>query len=110
MNTVKNLPITLGIRTSYKGYYYVVSSLELILQNEDLLMSIGTQLFPAVAERYRTDVRCIERNIRTVINACWESPSRSKLQSLCPYTLEHRPSVGEFLDILFWHIVQTSGK
>ena len=98
MNTVESLPFSLGIRTNYKGYYYLVDALTLIMEDENRLLSIGTELFPAIALKYQTDVRCIERNIRTVIKVCWESIS--------PYPLESPPTVGEFLDILFWHLVR----
>ena len=64
MNTVESLPFSLGIRTNYKGYYYLVDALTLIMEDENRLLSIGTELFPAIALKYQTDVRCIERNIR----------------------------------------------
>lgn len=106
MNTVESLPFSLGIRTNYKGYYYLVDALTLIMEDENRLLSIGTELFPAIALKYQTDVRCIERNIRTVIKVCWESTACQKLQSISPYPLESPPTVGEFLDILFWHLVR----
>lgn len=110
MNAIKTLSFTLGIRNSYKGYYYLVDSLSLIIEDENRLLSIGTELFPVIASKYHTDVRCIERNIRTVINACWKSSACEKLRSICPYPLETRPTVGEFLDILFWYLLQEQEK
>ena len=109
MNTLESLPFSLGIRTNYKGYYYLVDALTLIMEDENRLLSIGTELFPAIALKYQTDVRCIERNIRTVIKVCWESTACQRLKSISPYPLESPPTVGEFLDILFWHLVREKG-
>lgn len=104
MNTPESLPLYLGIRTSYKGYYYLVAALEQALEDESRLLSYTTEIFPYIAQKYHTNIKCVERNIRTVIHVCWNSPGRRKLQNLCPYPLERQPSVGEFIDLLFWYL------
>jgi hypothetical protein len=104
MNKVKDLPLTLGIHSTYKGYHYLVTSLEMILEDETSLIYFSKNIFPFVAKKYRTSVYCIERNIRTVIRLCWNSSRRELLQNITPYPLKKAPTVGEFLDILYWHI------
>lgn len=104
METAETLPLTLGIRTTYKGYYYLVTALEQALEDESRLLSYSTTIFPYIAEKYHTNIKCVERNIRTIIKICWESPSRKMLQNLAPYPLERQPSVGEFIDLLFWYL------
>ena len=102
MYTPETLLLSLGIRTSYKGYAFLVTVLEQALEDESRLLSYTTRIFPFVADKYNTNVNCVERNLRTVIKVCWNSPARKKLKALCPYPLEGQPSVGEFIDLLFW--------
>lgn len=102
---VKELPLRLGIHRTYKGYHFLVACLELALENENNLLFITKYIFPAVARKYQTNVYCIERNIRTVIHTCWNSPCREVLQSMTPYPLVKPPTVGEFIDILYWKLM-----
>lgn len=92
MYTPETLLLTLGIRTSYKGYAFLVTVLEQALEDESRLLSYTTRIFPFVADKYHTNVKCVERNLRTIIKVCWNSPARKKLQALCPYPLDGPPS------------------
>lgn len=104
MKKERTSPLSLGIRSTYKGYHYLVASLELALQNENDLLFFTKTIFPEVAAKYHTNISCVERNIRTVIHNCWNSNCRQRLLDISPYPLEAPPSVGEFLDILFWNL------
>ena len=68
MNKLKSLPILLNIHKRYKGLCYSPASLELALDNEDLLLFPGQMIFPAVADRYQVNLCCIERNIVQSLN------------------------------------------
>lgn len=104
MKSIKKLPLTLGIKSTYKGYHYLVASLEIALKDETALLMYTKYILPDVARRYQTTIHCVERDIRTVINACWRSHTRRELMRICPYELEKRPTVSEFLDILYWQL------
>lgn len=110
MINVKELPLKLGIHSTYKGYRFLVASLELALEDENNLLFITKNIFPVVANKYHTNSNCIERDIRTVIHACWNSPCREVLQSMTPYPLQKPPTVGEFIDILYWYIKPYSNE
>lgn len=105
MDKLQSLPALLQIRRSYKGVSYLLASLELALENEDLLLFPGQTIFPAVAKRYHVNLCCIERDIRTVIDHCWHPESRQALRNLAPYPLNRKPTVCEFLDILYWYLL-----
>ena len=109
MKSIHELPLSLGIHSTYKGYHYLVTALELAIQNEDNLIFVTKNIFPIVARKYHTNVHCVERNIRTIILNCWNSPYRKTLQEIAPCPLYKPPSVGEFIDILFWKIKSYEG-
>ena len=103
---MEHLQEILLLKRAYLGWRYLGSLLSLALENEDYLLFLERGAFPAVASQYHTKVHCIERNIRTVIDQCWRPESRSGLQSICPIPLDQKPTVSEFLDILYLYLVR----
>ena len=82
---IADLPIELGIKRTYKGYFFLIAALELAITDQKNLLYMSKSIFPVIAARYGTTYSCIERNIRTAINACWNSPkSRLIASSLMP--------------------------
>lgn len=106
MNKLQSLPTLLNLRKKYKGICFLTASLEMAMENEDLLLFPGQTLFPLVADHYHVNLCCIERDIRTVIDHCWQEDSRQALQALTPYPLSQKPTVCEFLDILYWYLLR----
>lgn len=100
---IADLPIELGIKRTYKGYFFLIAALELAITDQKNLLYMSKSIFPVIAARYGTTYSCIERNIRTAINACWNSPNREKLLTMSPYPLQKAPSVTAFIDILYWY-------
>ncbi len=76
------------------------------MENEDLLLFPGQTLFPLVADHYRVNLCCIKRDIRIVIDHCWQKDYRQALQALTPYPLNQKSTVCEFLDILYWYLLR----
>ena len=73
---IADLPIELGIKRTYKGYFFLIAALELAITDQKNLLYMSKSIFPFIVARYGTTYSCIERNIRTAINACWNSPNR----------------------------------
>ena len=73
------------------------------MNNSGLIMFTKT-IFGEIARKYDTTPANVERNIRSLIDYCWNSPYKEELLKISPYRLEKKPTVGEFIDILYWHI------
>jgi len=58
----------LRIRSHLKGYAYLITAIVLGKNNPQLLHSLTSQLYPAVAAVYNTTAAAVERNIRTAID------------------------------------------
>lgn len=104
MSTIHHLIHSLGIHATYRGYRYLVYAVALSMQNEDYLLFISKSLYPAIAQKYQVSVSSVERNIRTIITACWNYGNRDLLQEITPYPLTEKPTTGEFIDILVTHL------
>ena len=96
---IADLPIELGIKRTYKGYFFLIAALELAITDQKNLLYMSKSIFPVIAARY----------IRTAINACWNSPNREKLLTMSPYPLQKAPSVTAFIDILYWYLKNQEG-
>ena len=108
MGNIQKLIRSLGIGGTYRGYRYLVSAISLRMKDEDYLLGISKLLYPQIARAYDTSVSSVERDLRTVINVCWERGNRQLLEEISLYPLMNRPTTGEFLDILMHHLKQNT--
>ena len=88
----------LGVTANYKGYSYAAYALALCTEQPDLLLLVTKNLYPAVAKRYGTTWRAVERNIRTVVAVAW-SRNPALLGQLANDLLAKRPHCAQFLAI-----------
>ena len=69
--------LELGAPDNLKGYEYLKVSTELAVKNENLFRKEIMNLYAEVAEQCQTNVRCVERSIRTVIESVYyKNPKR----------------------------------
>ena len=86
----------LGVTANYKGYSYTAYALALCTEQPDMLLLVTKCLYPAVAKRYQTTWKAVERDIRTVIGVAWaRNPLLLGQIADCP--LEERPRCAQFL-------------
>lgn len=104
MKQVQTLLRELGLHGTYKGYHYLLTTMEIALSDEKNLLLYTKMIFPAVAHRHQSTPSRVERDIRTAIAHCWNCAGRETLQEIAPCTLQKQPTIGEFIDILYWHL------
>lgn len=104
---IQRLVRSLGIGATYRGYRYLNYGLMLCMEDENYLLSVSKLLYPQIAKKYQATSSSVERDLRTVVNVCWERGNRQLLQSIAFRPLSSRPTSSEFLDILSDHIGQT---
>ena len=104
---IERLIRSLGIGATYRGYHYLCYGIHLCLKDENYLLSVSKLLYPQIAQTYRTSSYSVERNIRTVINVCWDRGNTQFLKELAMHPLDTKPTAGEFIDILVAHIRQS---
>lgn len=68
--------LNLGAPANLKGYEYLKISIELAIKNANLFRKEIMTLYAEVAERCHTNVRCVERSIRTVIETIYYTNSK----------------------------------
>ena len=103
---IEKLIRSLGIGATYRGYRYLSYGIYLCLQDENYLLSVSKLLYPQIAHMYCTTSCSVERDLRTIVNVCWERGNRDFLQEIALHTLTARPPSGEFIDILVAYLKQ----
>lgn len=104
MKEIQHLVRSLGISGNYQGYRYLTYAIFLCLKDEDYLLGVSKLLYPEIARNFQTTASSVERNLRTVINVCWERGNRDLLENISLYPLSGKPTTAEFLDIITSHL------
>lgn len=99
-----SLIVSLGIRSTLKGFRYVKYGLELCMEDEDYLLFVYKNLYTEIAVRFDTTQNGVEHCIRTVVHNCWYKGNRQLLCEIAGYELTQRPTNGEFIDILYRYL------
>ena len=105
MGRIDEVLKSLGIRRTYKGYYYVADAVRLVMEDASLLLYISKSLYPEIARLHNTTINCVERDIRTVVKRCWGSEYADVRESMAGIPLYERPTSGEFIDILSGYLL-----
>lgn len=92
--------LQLGIAPNYKGYHQMLTALEIVEANPESLTMVTKWLYPAVAKRHQTNWKQVERNLRIVVRVAWGT-NQDLLQKLSPIPVKKRPTVSQFISILW---------
>ncbi len=104
MKETQTLLRQLGIHGTYKGYHFLMTSLDVALKDDNHLSLYSKMIFPTVARVHQSTPSRVERDIRTVIEHCWNCSGKDKLLEITPYALQKKPTVREFIDIIYWYL------
>jgi two-component system response regulator (stage 0 sporulation protein A) len=69
----------LGIKRKYLGYYFLLDILTGIINQTSRVQSFSRQIYPEIAKKYDKSACTIERNIRNLIDNCWNQELMQKL-------------------------------
>ena len=106
MNKSRALLLKLGIRSTLKGFHFLLYALKLCLSDGEYLLSVYKTLYVDVAAYFNTSRDNVEHCIRTAISNCWYRGNREFLISITGYELKQKPANGEFIDILYNYLNQ----
>lgn len=68
---IQELLLGIGFPQHVYGYKYTMYSLELIMENPEILHHITKELYPEVAKQFASTPARVERAIRTAIQITW---------------------------------------
>ena len=78
----------IGLPASSMGFKYVRYAIKLVIEDDTMLESVMTRLYPVVANKFNTNVACVERNIRHSIESAWNHGSMSYIDKVFGYSID----------------------
>lgn len=90
----------LKIPTKLDGLAYLTFAIAETIQKPENVRYITKELYPTVAKRHNTSASCVERGMRTAIQAAWKRGGRETLDEMAGYHLIERPTNSEFIALV----------
>ena len=89
----------LGATGNLKGFAYALYMIEQVRSDPRAGTLITKRLYPETAKHFNVTAEAVERNLRTVIRACWNRPNRELLEKVAGTHLHRQPTNGELVDM-----------
>lgn len=106
---ISNVFLSAGIPPHIKGYSFLRTGVKLVIKNPSLLGNITKELYPQIADEYKTSSSKVERAIRHAIEVAWNRGRIEKLNAIFGVTFYHsgdKPTNGEFIALIADRIIQ----
>ena len=100
---VTNVIHEIGVPAHIKGYQYLREAIMMVVQDIDIINQITKQLYPEIAEKYRTTPSRVERAIRHAIEVAWARGKNDAVESIFGYTVsaaKGKPTNSEFIAMI----------
>ncbi len=95
----------MNIPPTYLGAHYLAYAELLVLEDQNRLTMVTKWLYPEIASRYKTSWKSVERNIRTVINTCWNQDRGVQMARALGLFLSEKPSPTGLIQLLAYHLL-----
>ena len=105
MKEVYGIIRKLGLTSKYKGYYYLAEAVNMVMEQKEEQMRITKDIYPGLSKKFKSTPSNIERDIRTVINTCWET-NKDGLDKIAGYPLKFKPTNSEFIDMIAYYLTE----
>lgn len=99
----------LGATTKYKGYAFIADSIKFAMNNQNKPLTITKNIYPHIAKKYDTTPINVERDIRTIINICWEN-NKKAMEEIAGRSLIYKPTNSEFIDMVACYIINLDNR
>ena len=97
---VTNVIHELGVPAHIKGYQYLREAIMMVVNEIELINEITKQLYPEIAQRYKTTPSRVERAIRHAIEVSWSRGRVETTNGIFGYTVsasKGKPTNSEFI-------------
>lgn len=90
----------LGVSGKLSGFHFAVYMLEQVQEKPEYVLLITKRLYSQTAQYFHTTTNCVERNLRTLAQACWRQPNHSLLERIAGHPLSQPPTNAQFIDMV----------
>ena len=100
---VTNVIHEVGVPAHIKGYQYLREAIMMVVNDIDIINQITKQLYPEIAEKYKTTPSRVERAIRHAIEVAWGRGQADVVENIFGYTVsaaKGKPTNSEFIAMI----------
>jgi len=100
---ISNIFITVGIPAHIKGYQFLREAIKLAVDRPEIINSITKELYPSIADHFKTSASKVERAIRHAIEVAWNRGKIENINSVFGikvYNTNEKPTNGEFIALV----------
>lgn len=87
----------LGVSPSIKGYYYVRTAIEMVVNDKESLIGITKRMYPEIGKEYSSSASKVERGIRHAIESAWKKGASNVFRDLTGFNFEEKPTNCQFI-------------
>ena len=93
------------ITSKYKGYPLIIDAINIYIDKYGECIKITKDIYPILSKKYNMPISLIERNIRTIVEACWDNDKQA-VKTILGYKTAKCPSNSEFIDAIAYFIIK----
>lgn len=100
---VTNVIHEVGVPAHIKGYQYLREAIMMVINDIDIINQITKQLYPEIANKYKTTPSRVERAIRHAIEVAWGRGQQEIVENIFGYTVsatKGKPTNSEFIAMI----------
>lgn len=100
---VTNIIHEVGVPAHIKGYQYLREAIMMVVNDIDVINQITKQLYPDIAQKYKTTPSRVERAIRHAIEVAWGRGEQQTVENIFGYTVsasKGKPTNSEFIAMI----------
>jgi len=100
---VTNIIHEVGVPAHIKGYQYLREAIMMVVEDIDMINQITKQLYPEIAQKFKTTSSRVERAIRHAIEVAWSRGKIEATESIFGYTVDSnkgKPTNSEFIAMI----------
>ena len=100
---VTNIIHEIGVPAHIKGYQYLREAIMMVVNDIDIINQITKQLYPEIAQKFKTTPSRVERAIRHAIEVAWGRGDGETVESIFGYTVsaaKGKPTNSEFIAMI----------
>ena len=100
---VTNVIHEVGVPAHIKGYQYLREAIMMVVNDIDIINQITKQLYPDIAQKYKTTPSRVERAIRHAIEVAWGRGQADTVENIFGYTVsasKGKPTNSEFIAMI----------
>ena len=90
----------LGVGGNYIAQQRAVTAIQLAIEDEDRLLYVTKNIYLPVAQICGCKWTAVERNLRTLIQSCWNQLDHDFLNVIAGTQLRQPPTNSQFIDMM----------